>query len=256
MTDRWTFGLGFLATGLGFLGYVVLCLSGRRRRWAHEAAGPHMVMGVLPAFGLFLIFIGVAVIFGIDGDAVFASAPVLLVCGLVGVILSGLRPSWWGPRWYRTRRADLPDGHLARTTLSERSLQHQGLAFKAWGKAVPLQQWSMKYVLDPVHDTGIEGKLQAFPEGLLFVGDVPGKPTGSEDPACLIPMAKATIRGLKLIYEFQLADSRDGAQPIRRETPMLLIDMEGGGQAFSSSFVTSTARKVSAFLGVPLQAMR
>lgn len=146
---------------------------------------------------------------------------------------------------------------LANVPLAERSEEHRALALKASTKAVPIDQWPMTFVIDVAEGTGVEGQLQAHPEGLLFVGRTKEEDDPETDVVYQLAMAKATIRGLALAYRFRVEDANGGEpRTIEREVPVLIVDKEGGGYAFDSPFVIATARRIGELLDVSLHESR
>jgi hypothetical protein len=174
----------FLA-GVGMLVYV-WCWSGWSRRWATRVFMDVMVLWLLPAEGAILIAFAVKVVLSDPiGDLLMWVAVAVGWLGLLatGLEVLGVRPRWWGPRWYHELQASNPRPDLRDPLTAVWISSTVPAPFSSDRKAArafveaAVARWRANYVYDP--DTrhrehglavpgAVGGHLALYPDGLTF----------------------------------------------------------------------------------------
>jgi hypothetical protein len=256
----------FLA-GAGMLLYVWWCWSGRSRRWATRAFMDVLVLFGLPTMGLILIAFAVKTVLSDPvGDLLLWVGVAVGFLGLVATTLElvGVRPRWWGPRWYHDLQAgdpqpDLSDGLTALWVSSTvpAPFSSDRKAARAFGET-PVARWPGNYVHDP--DAGrrehglavrgaVAGHLALYPGGLTFAASATEDSLRDQPTVVVVPAAEVT--GARVV------PARAGADGVVRKGwmwrslyPRLVVETRAGPLLFEVVGARAKAAKITETLGL------
>lgn len=255
-----------IAISLAVLGAVYVCLSGLYKGWLDDHRGPTLMLAGLPGGGLILLIIGLGGLLDL-GSVATTSMMILVGASMVAAfVITVLKPSWWGPRWYRehlgigARRAP---GEIGRHPVVEpvyrdgagvRSGSPRNPIHRAMDDEEPIDSWQATLIQDFHRATGYRGRLTLYPEGLAFLQDDGGPLAESTERRVGLEMLAIDIVEIHVLPKAKLrgGDGPDAPmEPLRPATPWLVVRMRYEDQAhvFSVAHVAPTARRISEHLG-------
>jgi hypothetical protein len=270
--DNWRHDyIAVIALGLGLLGAVCLCLSGKYKGWARDHRGPTAILALFPGAGLVSLVIGVEGLLDISSQStpwIMILAAVLTVAAFVVTVLE---PSWWGPKWYRqymgigTRKEPGKIGRhpvvepIYRDGSGARVRKPRNPIHRALDDEQPIDQWQATVIDDWDGETGYRGRLALYPEGLAFLEHGKGGDRRKEDGAERVgfEMLGIDIAGIDILSEATLSESDKPDAKVRRlrpAVPWVVVRMrdQDGAYFFSVTHPKAAARRISEHLGYDL----
>lgn len=281
MTDWPVDALAVIVGGIVVLAADSLCLTGRYKGWARDSRGPLLVLAGLPGLGLILLVSGVARMLDLT-EGVLGLIGLVGALTLVALVITTVRPGWWGPRWYRERVASrsrrlslLKQPDAARDAAGRFTSEYSEAVFEALFDDEPLEHWPATLVHDLDRGTGHDGQLVLLPGKLVFMGDKPYLETpygqtvpvdspirrkkGLTNSPVMDSVERIEITSVQIRSELEWRDHVDGpSKYFRPAKPFLWIEKRNRSVLgpVTLSHPEEAARRISQVLKRPLEDVR